>query len=262
MAKFYLLSPRILSVLSLLLALLLSGCQTKIAPQNYSNAGSSKERSSEWIWSERVEFMEYHDVMQIYLEDGRRLQVALGHSIPNAVEWSEVNQWKRGRALRLAFSATEGPILIDVETFSRMPIIGGLGLPQANHPLDRLLQQNLEISLDTISIENSYSVNTQHWETEIDRIYEVAAEDARVSEALRSTHVGWKSFRKNQIKASAALHSLATGTIWRIQHAEFAHRLTRSHALQLMPLLEPSSLGQTNLAEEEQKSVPSTISTP
>lgn len=202
--------------------------------------------------------MEYHDVMQIYLVDGRKLQVALGQSIPSAIAWSEVDQWKRGRALRIAFSATDGPTLIDVETFSRMPIIGGLGLPQANHPLDRLLTQNLEISLDTISIENSYSVNTQHWETEIDRIYEVAAKDARVSEALRSAHVGWKSFRENQIKASAALHSLATGTIWRIQHAEFVHRLTRSHALQIMSLLEPSALSQTSLAEDEQKSAPST----
>ena len=247
----------ILSVLSLLSALLLSGCQTKTAPQNHSNTGSNKERSSEWIWSEKVEFSEYHDVMQIYLVDGRQLQVALGQSIPSAVEWSEVNQWKRGRALRIAFSATDGPTLIDVETFSRMPIISGLGLLQENHPLDQLLQQNLEISLDTISIENSYSANTQHWETEIDRIYEVAAEDARVSEALRSAHVGWKSFQKNQIKASAALHSLATGTIWRIQHAEFVHKLTRSHALQLMSVLEPA-LSQTSLAEEEQKSAPST----
>jgi hypothetical protein len=124
------------------------------------------------------------------------------------------------------------------------------------------LHQNLEISLDTISIENSYSANTQHWETEIDRIYEVAAEEAQISEAVRSAHVGWKSFRKNQIKASAALHSLASGTIWRIQHAEFVHKLTRSHALQLMSLLEPSALGQTSLAEDEQKSAPSTTSTP
>lgn len=198
--------------------------------------------------------------MQIYLLDGRKLQVALGQSTPSAIEWSEVNQWKRGRALRIAFSATDGPTLIDVETFSRMPIIGGLELHQANHPLDRLLHQNLEISLDTISIENSYAVNTQHWEAEIDRIYEVAGEDARVSEALRSAHVGWKSFQKNQIKASAALHSLATGTMWRIQHAEFVHKLTRSHALQLMSLLEPFALG--SLAEEEQKSAPSTTSTP
>jgi hypothetical protein len=192
--------------------------------------------------------MEYHDVMQIYLEDGRKLQVALDQSIPSAVEWSEVNQWKRGRELRIAFSATDGPTLIDVETFSRMPIIGGLGLPQENHPLDRLLQQNLEISLDTISIENSYSANTQHWENEIDRIYEVAAEDARVNEALRSAHVSWKSFQKKQIKASAALHTLATGTMWRIQHSEFVHRLTRSHALQLMSLLEPFAFGQTSQA--------------
>ena len=242
--------------------LLLSGCQTKTAPQNHSNteSGSTKERSSEWIWSEKVEFGEYHDVMQIYLVDGRQLQVALEQSTPSAVEWSEVNQWKRGRALRIAFSATDGATLIDVETFSRMPIISGLGLLQENHPLDRLLQQNLEISLDTISIENSYSANTQHWETEIDRIYEVAAEDARVSEAMRSAHVGWKSFQKNQIKASAALHSLATGTIWRIQHAEFVHKLTRSHALQLMSLLEPFALG--SLAEDEQNSAPSTTSTP
>jgi hypothetical protein len=241
-------------------ALLLSGCQTKTAPQNHSNTESTKERSSEWIWSENVEFSEYHDVMQIYLVDGRQLQVALSQSTPSAVEWSEVNQWKRGRALRIAFSATDGATLIDVETFSRMPIIGGLGLPQANHPLDRLLQQNLEISLDTISIENSYSANTQHWETEIDRIYEVAAEEAQISEAVRSAHVGWKSFQKNQIKASAALHSLATGTIWRIQHAEFVHKLTRSHALQLMSLLEPFALG--SLAEDEQNSAPSTTSTP
>ena len=206
--------------------------------------------------------MEYHDVMQIYLLDGRKLQVALNQSIPSAVKWTEVNQWKRGRALRLAFSATDGPTLIDVETFSRIPIIGGLGLLQENHPLDRLLTQNLEISLDTISIENSYSAHTQHWDTEIDRIYEVAAEEAQISEALRNAHVSWKSFQKNQIKASAALHSLATGTIWRIQHTEFVHRLTRSHALQLMSLLEPSALGQTSLAEEEQKSAPSVKSAP
>jgi hypothetical protein len=200
--------------------------------------------------------------MQIYLEDGRKFQVALDQPDSEGLKWSEVNQWKQGRPLRIAFSPASGPTLIDVESFSRLPIIGGFDSAQSPHPLDRLLRQNLENSRHTISIVETYALNTQRWQTEIDRIYDVAAEDIRVREFVKKAQVSWKLFRENQIKAAAELHNLPPGTMWQIRQSEFVHEFTRSHALQLLALLEPLVLAQAKSSEDDQQSIPSATSTP
>ena len=139
---------RTLTVLNLLSILIFSGCQNTANQSSTKSESIGLERSSEWLWSEPVKFLEYHDRMQIYLEDGRKLQVALDQPSSDGLKWSEVNQWQRGRPLRISFSPACGPILIDVESFSRLPIIGGFDTAQSPHPLDRLLRQNLENSRD------------------------------------------------------------------------------------------------------------------
>lgn len=254
---------RALTVLSLLAFLIFSGCHIQTTPQTRSKAKvTGLERSSEWLWSESVQFLEYHDFMQIYLEDGRKLQVALDQPNSDGLKWSEVNQWKRGRPLRISFSQASGPTLIDVDSFSQLPIIGGFDSAQSPHPLDRLLSQNLENSRDTVSIEQAYALNTQRWETEIDRIYDVAAEDIRVRAAVKTAQVSWKLFRENQIKAAAELYSFPPGTMWGIRHSEFVHEFTRSHALELLTLLEPLVLTQAKTSEDDHQTIPSATSTP
>ena len=253
---------RALTVISLLSILIFSGCQNTANQSSTKSESIGLERSSEWLWSEPVQFLEYHDRMQIYLEDGRKLQVALDQPSSDGLKWSEVNQWQRGRPLRISFSPASGPILIDVESFSRIPIIGGFDSAQSPHPLDRLLHQNLENSQDTVSIEETYALNTQRWETEIDRIYDVAAENIRVRELVKKAQVSWKLFRENQIKAAAELHSLPSGTMWGIRHSEFVHEFTRSHALELLTLLEPLVLTQAKTSEDDHQTIPSATSTP
>ena len=247
---------RTLIALSLLSFLVFFGCKKQTTYQ------APSVRSSEWLWSESVQFSEYHDRMQIYLEDGRKFQVALDQPDSEGLKWSEVNQWKQGRPLRIAFSPASGPTLIDVESFSRLPIIGGFDSAQSPHPLDRLLRQNLENSRHTISIEETYALNTQRWQTEIDRIYDVAAEDIRVREFVKKAQVSWKLFRENQIKAASELHNLPPGTMWQIRQSEFVHEFTRSHALQLLALLEPLVLAQAKSSEDDQQSIASATSTP
>ena len=193
------------------------------------------ERSTEWLWSEPVKFVAYHDPWMIWLEDGRKLQVQFGGPAPTAIKWDEADAWPRGRALRLAFSAASGPVLIDEATSARIPIIAGL---EVGHPLDRMLERNLENSPDTISIAESYAANRRHWETEIDRIYEIAAQDPRVRSAVEAAAQSWREFSSTQFKAAGALHALPAGTMWTINHAQFALSLTRTHALSLMSLLE------------------------
>ena len=254
---------RTLTVLSLPAFLIFSGCHNQTIHQTPSKAEvTGFERSSEWLWSESVQFLEYHDLMQIYIEDGRKLQVALDQPNSDGLKWSEVNQWQRGRPLRISFSQASGPILIDVESLSRLPIIGGFDSAQSPHPLDRLLRQNLENSRDTASIEKTYALNTQRWETEIDRIYDYAAEDIRVRELLKKAQVSWKLFRENQIKAAAELYSLPPGTMWGIRHSEFVHEFTRSHALELLTLLEPLVLVQAKPFADDHQTIPSATSTP
>ena len=253
---------RTLTVLSLPAFLIFSGCHNQTIHQTPSKAEvSGLERSSEWLWSESVQFLEYHDRMQIYLEDGRKFQVALDQPDSDGLKWSEVNQWQRGRPLRISFSQASGPTLIDVDSFSQLPIIGGFDSAQSPHPLDRLLRQNLENSRDTASIEAAYALNTQRWETEIDRIYDVAAEDIRVREFVKKAQVSWKLFRENQIKAAAELHNLPPGTMWQIRQSEFVHEFTRSHALQLLALLEPLVLDQAKTLEDDQQTIPLATST-
>ena len=250
--------PRAQTVLSALLSMLIfSGCQNQTTHQAPSKTESvGLERSSEWLWSETVQFLEYHDPMQIYLEDGRKLQVALDQPNSDGLKWSEVNQWKRGRPLRICFSPASGPTLIDVETFSRLPVIGGFDSSQSPHPLDRLLRQNLENSKDTISIQETYALNIQRWQVEIDRIYDVAAEHLQVRDSVKTAQVSWTVFRENQIKVAAALHNLPSGTMWGIRHVEFVHEFTRSHALQLLGLLEPLVQAQAKPLAEEQPTIP------
>jgi hypothetical protein len=211
----------------LILLVVAPGCQ----PQPEA-AAPAAARSTEWIHSVEVLYKENHDPSMIWLADGRELQVVYGRP-----SLEDVDQWKPGRTLRLAFSAATGPVLIDPETMGRLPVIGGL---ERDHPLDLLLRQNLEHSPDTISIGEAYRHNTARWLTEIGRLQDELTQPDHIPEevraSLRAAGEGWTSFREQQVRAAGALLDLPSGTMWRIRQAEHAHRVAREHALLLMTL--------------------------
>ena len=234
----------LLLTIALATVLLQGGCHTATPHPHEA------ERSEEFIWSEPVQFLEYHDPMVFWLSNGSKLEIVLDRDNLVGVKWNDVSAWKRGRELRLAFSAATGPILIDVETFGYIPIIGGL---DSGHPLDLILNKNLENAGSTISIAQAYSINARHWETEIERLYDAAAEQPKVREVVKAAKKSWKDFSQTQFKAAGAINSLPDGTVWTIRHAQYVHTLRRAYALSLMSLMDAVTSVESLATPEETK---------
>jgi uncharacterized protein YecT (DUF1311 family) len=188
----------------------------------------------------------------IWLEDGRELKVRF-----DKITLEQVEQWKPGRNLTLAYSAVMGCVLVDEEIMDQLPVIGGWG---DRHPLDLLLEQNLQLDYSTMDIVEALNRSSTHWEEESDRLYLLYLESEQVppaaKEAIRAEQAAWLRFRDEHAKAAGSLYSLPGGTMWRIKASEHYHALLRGQARRLQDLLEaldceplapPKSLSENRL---------------
>ena len=110
------------AAVGLLVPLFLSACAHSPAAWKMKAEQESRmeDRAAEWIYSEPVTFQDDHDPSDIYLKDGRDLRVSYG-----TVTWQEVQEWKPGRRLTLAYSAKAGCVLIDEDAWDELPVLGG-----------------------------------------------------------------------------------------------------------------------------------------
>lgn len=197
--------------------------------------------AGEWLYCEEVVYRENHDPSMIWLADGREIQVVYGTTGGlSQPSFKAVETWPAGRPLCLAFGPGCGVILFDPETSGRLPVIGGL---DGCHPLDQLLEQHLNSAVTTIAITDAYGDNARLWETEIERLYAVLRNGARVSpetrELLARAHLAWGRFSEAQFAAAARLFQLPSGTKWRNECADYYRKIVRAQALSLLSLIEP-----------------------
>jgi uncharacterized protein YecT (DUF1311 family) len=132
-----------------------------------------------------------------------------------------------------------GCVLVDEEIMDQLPVIGGWG---DRHPLDLLLEQNLQLDYSTMDIVEALNRSSTHWEEEIDRLYLLYLESEQVptaaKAAIQAERAAWVRFRDGHAKAAGSLYSLPSGTMWEIKGSEHYHALVRDQACRLQDLLE------------------------
>jgi hypothetical protein len=203
-----------------------------------------EDRAAEWIYSEPVTFQDDHDPSDIYLKDGRDLRVSYG-----TVTWQEVQEWKPGRKLTLAYSPKTGCVLIDSETLGQLPVIECWDWRHpldaswdGRHPLDLLLDQDLRLNYSTTSIVMAYGASIQHWQAEIDRLYNLYLDSDKVpasaKEVIRAERAAWEKLREAHALALGSLYSIPDGTMWKIKGNKEYHAFIRDQARRLQDMAE------------------------
>lgn len=201
---------------SLLLALLLA-----MPAQAADEPGSFT-----WEHREAVRYQENHDPSMVWLVDGRKLQVHYANP-----SWEEVEKWAKGRPLTLLYTAEGGLQLVDDATGKRLRVLSGM-----DHPLDKLLEQNLKKEGSTMGMSACYSQAAGQWQLEMDRTLKElrAALPAKESRAVQAAQDAWVKFRDAERKAINAIHSREdTGTLSVIQAASDHLGVIRDRTLTL-----------------------------
>jgi uncharacterized protein YecT (DUF1311 family) len=178
-------------------------------------AAADQATALSWDHREAVRYQENHDPSMIWLTDGRQLQVH--YASPS---WGEVEKWTKGRPLTILYTAAGGFQLVDDATGKRLRVLSGM-----EHPLDKLLDRNLEKEGSTIGMSACYSQATRQWQMEMDRTLEELREalPPKESQAVKAAQDAWVKFRDAERKAINAIHSReGTGTI-SITEAASAH---------------------------------------
>jgi hypothetical protein len=205
----------------LVLVLGAQGCACRLGNRLAAPSAISQPKAREWMEPEDVVFRATHDPTIIELQDGRRLAVIYGGSNQtNRPTWSEVQNWKSGRPLRLAFAAAEGAVLYDPESRGILPITTGL---ESRHPLDLLLERSLEMASGTANILQAYSDNAKRWDAEIDRINAVLKDDQTLAKEVRNSlemeEAAWIRFREAELATAEEVFGTLKGSMWSIEWA-------------------------------------------
>lgn len=212
----------------------LSACLLLVGLSTTIRGAARPPAPLEWIYSEPVIYQENHDPSTVWLKDGRRL-----HVVYVEITWEQVEQWKPGRKLDLAYSTVRGPVLIDTQTRKQLPILDGL---EKTHPLDKLLDRDLAHAMDTASMVGAYEDSYRHWNAEIDRLYQQVLESpyvpAEAKAEIKKTHAAWQSFSQQHLIAAGRIWLLPEGTMWFVRASEHSHGLARDYALRFSELLD------------------------
>ena len=214
--------------------ILFAGCTKEEAvvdwPQVYLN--------NEWVVSEEVTFADTHDPSVIELEDGRRLSVFYdGKS-----NWKTASEWPVGTKLRLAYSRSEGAMLINAESNFRVVVYDGF---EGRHPLDVLSNQNLALDYSNMGMVMAHDASSTRWKQEIQRIHEYFQRSSHLpteaKAAFAAEQKAWDAFLAAHSQASSSLYSLPDGSMWREISNDAHQQMIRDHALNLLKLLHPVS---------------------
>ena len=217
-----------------LLILIFSGCvkeEPKVDwPQVYLN--------NEWVVSEEVSFADTHDPSVIELEDGRWLSVLYdGES-----NWETASEWPVGTKLQLAYSRSEGAMLINAESNFRVVVYDGF---DDKHPLDTLYRKNLALDYSTMGMVMAHDASITRWKQEIQRIHEYFQKSSQLPPeakvAFAAEQKAWDAFLAAHSKASSSLYALPDGTRWRGMSLDDHREMIRDHAMRLLKLFDALS---------------------
>lgn len=187
-----------------------------------SSAAIAQEK---WDYKQDVVFDSTHDPSMVHLKDGRKIEVFYGH-----VKWEEVNDWKAGRAISIAYNLNSGVVLFDAATGKKVPILSGL----AEHPVDILLKKCLNVETTTAGMGGCYGDSIKMWDKELNLHYSqlLSTLDAKGKEDLKQAQRAWIKFRDLQITAIGAVYS-DSGTMGSISGGAQVMQITKDQALRL-----------------------------
>ena len=132
-----------------------------------------------WLYSNPVTFISNHDVARIKLQghDPIDLDDVIYHSNNTTgkspltpshyLTFDEVNQWKSGREINIAYSSTSGAVLLDPRSGKYIEIIHGLKV----HPLECVYQSKVGGG-STMEMVIAANEIIDLWKLEIARIYD------------------------------------------------------------------------------------------
>lgn len=204
-------------------------------PQVYLN--------NEWVVSEEVTFVDYHDPSVIKLEDGRRLSVLYG----GKSNWEKVSEWPVGTKLQLAYSRSEGAKLINADRNFRVVVYDGF---DGKHPLDILYQKNLALDYSNMGMVMAHDASITRWKQEIQRIHAYLQRSSNLpleaKVAFAAEQKAWDAFLAAHSKASSSLYALPDGTRWRGMSLKDHREMIRDHAMRLLKLFDALSAADIN----------------
>ena len=194
--------------------------------------------SNEWVVSEEVTFADTHDPSVIEMEDGRRLSVLYNGSS----NWETASEWPVGTKMQLAYSRSEGAMLINAESNFRVVVYDGF---DGKHPLDILYQRNLALDYSNMGMVMAHDASITRWKQEIQRIHEYFQKSRQLppeaKAALAAEQKAWDAFLAAHSKASSSLYALPDGTMWRGMSLDDHREMIRNHAMRLLKLFEALS---------------------
>jgi hypothetical protein len=194
--------------------------------------------NNEWVVSEEVTFVDKHDPSVIKLEDGRRLSVLYdGKS-----NWETASEWPAGTKLQLAYSRSEGAMLINAESYFRVVVYDGF---DGKHPLDVLYDQASALDYSTMGMVMAHDASITRWKQEIQRIHEYFQKSSQLpleaKVAFAAEQKAWDAFLAAHSKASSSLYALPDGTRWRGMSLDDHRQMIRDHAMRLLKLFDALS---------------------
>lgn len=212
----------------------LAGCAQKEPEVNWSQV----YRDNEWIVTEDVTYVQTHDPSDIRLEDGRRLAV-LYNARSN---WETASDWPAGTKLTLAYSRSEGAMLINADSNFRVVVYDGF---DGKHPLDTLHARNLAMDFSTMGMVMAHDANITRWKEEIQRIHAYFQQSSylppEAKTAMAEEQKAWDVFLAAHSAASSAIYSLPDGSMWRERSLDEHREMIRGHAMRLLKLMEALS---------------------
>jgi hypothetical protein len=212
----------------------LAGCAQKEPEVNWSQV----YRNNEWVVTETVTFAQTNDPSDIKLEDGRRLSVLYdGRS-----NWETASNWPKGTELTLAYSRSEGAMLIKADSNFRVVVYDGF---DGKHPLDTLHQRNLALDYSTMGMVMAHDANITRWNEEIERLHEFFQRSSylppEAKAAMAEEKKAWDAFLAAHSAASSTLYDLPVGSMWRERSLDEHREMIRGHAMRLLMLMDPLS---------------------
>lgn len=184
-----------------------------------------------WDYKQDVIYQENHDPSMVWLIDGRKIEV-----IYDQIPWEEVDRWKKGKQIVIAYKIGEGNYLVDPITGKRIPILSGIGI----HPIEQIQAQCLEKNLSTKGSVDCYDAANKMWDKEMNVSYNklMSQLDKAGKESLKQSQRSWIKFRDAQADSILKIYN-RDGTMWNIVEAQKVMEITREQALRLNGLISP-----------------------
>jgi len=193
--------------------------------------------SADWMYHKAVQYKEKHDHSRIYLEDGTKLHVGYTN-----IKWEEVEKWKKGKLLYIAYMPKTGVVILDPVSRKTIPIINGL----KEDPIDIVARRYLNEANNTLTRIDAFRAKEKLWDSELNRVYKAFLADdlyggrkftAEQKREIVDAQRKWIQYRDAHLRVIGAHYCKREGSLHRESAAEQCMNFTKNQALWYRNLL-------------------------